>query len=226
MSLAEMQTAAEYDDASARKILAKAIKAHQAKIAELAELRAAIGRAATKLAGLKEEIDRTAHVEQEMVEATALALARGVDVLERSHAWKRRERRDALVAELEVLQPGFAHLQAKAGAHEKAVDAAHMAVIEAREPIAQAGLDKLAGELLTAETVGARLRARLYGFSVCSQKLPWLARSLLSSPPKNAALPQTNSPAARLVDEEKQAFKDWKRALETDANAQLTLEAQ
>ena len=52
MSLAEMQTAAEYDDASARKILAKAIKAHQAKIAELAELRDRIKRLERQVFGL------------------------------------------------------------------------------------------------------------------------------------------------------------------------------
>jgi hypothetical protein len=56
MSLAETHTR-EYDDAAARKLLARSIKAHQVELVKLAELRASIGRAANKLsAALKEEI--------------------------------------------------------------------------------------------------------------------------------------------------------------------------
>jgi hypothetical protein len=36
--------------------------------------------------------------------------------------------------------------------------------------------------------------------------------------------PQTNSPAQRTVDREKQAFIAWKRALESDAQALLSLD--
>jgi hypothetical protein len=55
MSLA--QTRSEYDDAGARRGLAKAIAAHQAKLGELA-LRAAIEQASAKLAAMQESIDK------------------------------------------------------------------------------------------------------------------------------------------------------------------------
>jgi hypothetical protein len=90
---------------------------------------------------------------------------------------------------------------------EKAVEASHTVVIEAREPIVQDMLDKLASELLEADSKAARLRARLYGFSVCSQKLPSLARDLLSRQPKSTTLPQTNSPAARVSRKRKRRSK-------------------
>jgi hypothetical protein len=69
----------------------------------------------------------------------------------------------------------------------------------------------------------------LVGVSFCSngpvpQKLPWLARDLLGNPPKNATHPQTNSPGHFTVQREKQAFQDWKKSLETDAQAQLSLD--
>jgi hypothetical protein len=98
-----------------------------------------------------------------------------------------------------------------------------------REPIIQAALTDLAEALLARESEAASLRARLYGFSVCSngsalQKLPRLAITLLRSPPKNSVPPQTNSPAHFAMNHEKAAFIDWKRALEFDANAQLNLD--
>jgi hypothetical protein len=64
-------------------------RAHQAKIAELAELRADIAKAASRLAGLKDEIDQTIHVNDEFAELAAEALRKGVDISERTHIWKR-----------------------------------------------------------------------------------------------------------------------------------------
>jgi hypothetical protein len=58
MSLAENRNGCEYDDARARAALRKAIAAHQAKAAELADMRAAIASAEGKLSRMKEEIDK------------------------------------------------------------------------------------------------------------------------------------------------------------------------
>jgi 2C-methyl-D-erythritol 2,4-cyclodiphosphate synthase len=69
MSLAETRT--EYDDAASRKALAKAIKAHQSKAAELTDLRAAIDLAQIKLASMQEAIDGTANVEDAVAELAA-----------------------------------------------------------------------------------------------------------------------------------------------------------
>jgi hypothetical protein len=90
-------------------------------------------------------------------------------------------------------------------------------------------LETLAGELAEKEGEAATLRSRLYGFSVCSngpnlQKLPQIAIALLRSAPKNATPPQTNSPGHFSMNRDKEAFRSWKRALETDAQAQLSLD--
>jgi hypothetical protein len=121
---------------------------------------------------------------------------------------------------------GLEHLKGKETALAEAVKALQAAVIAAKEPIIQAEIDRLAAQLIKAESHAGRLRARLYGYSCCAdsitpQKLSWTVRSLLSSAPRNASFPQTNSPDARRFEEEKQAFSDWKKALESDANAQL-----
>ena len=127
-----------------------------------------------------------------------------------------------------MLKTGFVLLRVKADALEFAVKGAHAEVIAAREPIVQDMLENLASELAFKESEAASLRSRLRGLSFCSngsvpQKLPRLAIDLLRNPPKNAVPPQINTPAARTIDHEKQAFIAWKRALESDAQAQLNL---
>ena len=107
--------------------------------------------------------------------------------------------------------------------------AAHDAVVEAREPIVQDMLENLAATLAVKEREASELRNRLRGFSYCGegsrpQKLPWLALDLLRNPPKNAVPPMINTPEQRAVDREKEAFRDWKRALGTDAQAVLSLD--
>jgi hypothetical protein len=66
------------------------------------------------------------------------------------------------------LTVGFARLQAKASGLELQVAAEHADLIAAREPIIQNELENLAGELSLKESEAASLRARLYGFSTCS----------------------------------------------------------
>lgn len=225
MSLAEIRS--EYDDA-AREVLEKTIKAHQAKAAELADMRKSIERAEAKLAAMQEAIDESAEVEDAMAEAAARSLRLGTDVSERSDAWRAKQLRDHLIADHALLKTGFDHLRTQASGLELQAAAAHADVIAAREPIVQDMLDNLAGELSALEMQASELRARLRGFSYCGngplpQKLPPNARYLLGNPPRNATPPQINTPEQRKVDGDKQAFLYWKKALETDARAVLDL---
>jgi hypothetical protein len=229
MSVAESHTAVDYDDIACRKHLAKAIAAHQAKLAELADLRAAISQAEAKLAGLQETIEKSAHVEDQVAELAADALRSGRDVSERSPAWKAKEKRDDLIADHKLLMVGFERLRARASGLENEVEAEHVELLRVREPIIQNMLSILADELAMKESEAATLRARLYGFSVCSngpvlQKLPWLARNLLGNQPQNAAHPQTNSVGHFKVQKEKSEFIAWKKQLESDADARLNLD--
>jgi hypothetical protein len=83
----------------------------------------------------------------------------------------------------------------------------------------------LAGELAVRELEASRLRARLRGFSVCSngpvpQKLPgW--RSTYCGTRRKTRAPRNNTPAYFTADHDKQAFREWKRALESYADARL-----
>jgi hypothetical protein len=229
MSLAETRTALEYNDAACRKHLAKAIAAHQAKVSELTELRAAIMQAEVRLTSMQEAIDKSADIVDAVTELAAKALRTGHEFSERSPALKAQQKRDALIEELALLKTGFVHLRARAAGLERQVAAEYEELVRVREPIIRRMLEELAEELFVKESEAASLRARLFGFSTCSngpvpQKLPLLARNLLGNPPANAAHPQTNSPGHFRVQKEKQAFRDWKKALETDANAQLSLD--
>jgi hypothetical protein len=124
MSLAETHSV-PYDDARARRALAKCIKVHEAKLAELADMRAAISDAERKLATMQESINKTAGVEDALSEVAAEALRRDTDVSQRSAAWKAKENRDALIAEHALLTTGFARLQARASGLENEVKAEH-----------------------------------------------------------------------------------------------------
>ena len=178
---------------------------------------------------MAEAIDKSAHAEDQLAETVAESLRRGTAVSERSPAWKAKTQRDELIAEHALLTRGFAHLQARASGLELQVAAEHAEVLRVREPIIQHVLETLASELAVKENEAAALRSRLYGFSVCSngpnlQKLPRLAIDLLRTPPKNAVPPQTNTSAQFAVDRQKEAFRSWKRALESDAQSQLNLD--
>ena len=110
---------------------------------------------------------------------------------------------------------------------ERQVEAAHAELAAAREPIVQASLDLLASELASKESEAATLRARLRAFSLSSagpvpQKLSGFARGLLVNVPRNSVPPQINSPGHFAMNREKEVFRNWRRALETDAQAQLT----
>jgi hypothetical protein len=169
MTMAETHNAPAYDDDGARKALAKTIKAHQAKLAELSDLRAFIEQAEGKLAGMQEAIEKSAAAEDAVAELAANALRAGKDISERSPAWRAKVQRDELIAEHKLLTVGFTRLQSQANGLEREVASAHDAVVEAREPVVQDMLTHLAEELAAKETEAASLRAKLYGFSVCSK---------------------------------------------------------
>jgi chromosome segregation ATPase len=165
MSLAsERDDRPEYNDIRARRALARTIVAHQAKVAELANLRAAISQAEAKLAAMQSSIDEPACAEDELAEAAANALRSGKDVS--SAAWKAKEKRGALISEHALLKSGFDRLQARALGLEREVAAAYADLSSAREPIIQAQLDGLACELARREDEAATLRNRLRGFSM------------------------------------------------------------
>jgi hypothetical protein len=91
-----------------------------------------------------EAIDKSAGAEDAVAELAADALRSGKDVSERSNAWKAKKQRDESIAELALLKSGFTRLQGNASALEREVASAHLAVVEAREPIIQSELRKLA----------------------------------------------------------------------------------
>src|ERR1700730_7512479 len=136
-------------------MLAKAIAVHQKKLAELADMRAAIDQAEAKLAGMAEAIDKSAHAEDQLAETVAESLRRGTAVSERSPAWKAKTQRDELIAEHALLTRGFAHLQARASGLELQVAAEHAEVLRVREPIIQHVLETLASELAVKENEAA-----------------------------------------------------------------------
>jgi hypothetical protein len=178
---------------------------------------------------MRKVIDKSADVEDEVAELAAEALRSGKQVSERSNVWKAKQQRNELIAYHALAKTGFGRLQARASGLERQVAAEYAALVEARAPIVQNELQNLADELAVREGEAASLRARLYGFFVCSngpalQKLPPLAITLLRSSPKNATFPQTNSPGHHAMNRDKEAFRSWKRALETDAQAQLSLD--
>jgi hypothetical protein len=217
-----------YSDVRARKDLARAVDAYGVKAAELAALRTTIKQAESRLASMKTEIDESADVEVQVADAAADALRRGGDVSDRSQAWKAKQDRDALIAEHELLSSGLLRLQARAIAAEREANAELVELHRCREPIIQHMIDALASEVAIAEKKAMALRARLHGFSLCPngatpQRLSSFARGLLINQPANVMGPQINSPAAREVAREREIFRNWKTALESDANAQLNL---
>jgi hypothetical protein len=204
------------------------IKVHRAKLTELNELQTSIKQAEARLAAMETEIDETAGVENEIAEAAATTLQLGKDVSDRSKAWRAKEERDALIADHESLSTGLLRLQARALAAEREVAAELVEVHRIREPIIQHSSISWASELVLKESEASALRNRLRGFSMSAagpvpQKLSNFARSLLVSPPRNSVPPQRNSPEQRTVDREREIFREWRKALESDAQAQLSL---
>jgi hypothetical protein len=228
MPLAAEALTAEYDDRAARRDLAKAVDAYQAKLVELTAMRTAVKGAEAKLLAMQDEIDKSADAEDAVDEAAANALQRGRDISERNPAIQGKRKRDALIDERTLFARGFARLQGRAAGLEREADAELTELRRCREPIIQNLFERLAEELSRKESECATLRSRLFGFSVCSngpvpQKLPPLALSLLRNPPANSKAPQINSSAHSAMNREKEIFRSWRRALESDAQAVLDL---
>jgi hypothetical protein len=225
---AESRADPQYDDRACRRQLAKTIDAHQSKLAELVSIRGDIKRAEVILAETQQQIDQTAGVEDDLSEAAGEALRRGTAISERSEAWKAKAKRDGLIEQVKLWSSGLARLKANAVGLEGQVAAELAELHRVREPIVQHVFKTLADELSQHETISAQLRARLFGFSVCSngpapQRLPPIALSLLRNPPANSKPPQINSPAHNAMNREKEIFRSWKKALESDASAVLNL---
>ena len=113
MSLVETEQES-YDDARARKALARAIKSHRAKAAELADMHAAIEGAEAKLAAMQEAIDKSAHVEDAIAEAAAEALRLGTEISERSDAWRAKQWCDRPAGRMVPAEAGLAVSEATA----------------------------------------------------------------------------------------------------------------
>jgi hypothetical protein len=135
---------------------------------------------------------------------------------------------DQLIDDLRLLESGLARLRAREISLSRETEAEYQELVRCREPVVQHVIDSLASELALTESKASALRARLRGFSLCSngqtpQKLSGYARGLLINPPVNVAGPQMNSPQQREADREREIFRSWKKSLESDAQAQLVL---
>jgi hypothetical protein len=188
-------------------------------------LRGSIKMAELKLSTMQREIDES-DAEADLEEAAADALAAGKDLSERSSARRTKAQHDALVAEHGLLQNGLARLHARVIGLEREAAAEYAELARAREPILQNMFDTLAHEVAAMEAKASLLRARLLAFSRCAngatpQMLSNFARGLLVGGP--AGPPQLNSPGQKRIDSERQAFREWKTKLESDAQAQLNL---
>lgn len=228
MSLTETDAGLEYDDRLVRRNLARAVSAHEGKMAELVQMQTAVKDAEAKLLALKDQIDATADTEERLDEAVASSLQAGKNISEHNPALQSKRRRDALIEEHALLTRGWMRLKAKADGLERACEAELAELHRVREPILQHMLETLATELAQHENIAAELRSKLYGYSMCGngsihQKMPVNALALLRSQPKNAAQPMLNSPEYFAVQRQKECFRQWKRALEVDPSARLEL---
>jgi hypothetical protein len=107
-------------------------------------------------------------------------------------AFRAKEKRDKLIADHALLRSGFARLQERAKSLEQAERAAHAQVIAAREPIIEAELSRLAGELAETEQEAARLRAMLLGFSLCLDTQPTSTEKIRQAIDRIRGIPSQN----------------------------------
>ncbi|WGJ15262.1 hypothetical protein QEV83_02880 [Methylocapsa sp. D3K7] len=227
MNLA-LKTEATSDADAARLTLAHAIKDHRKTAKAVEELKAAVANAERRMAELREGLAEFTSIMSRLAEAASIALRDGAELVTPPELAVTKQRHERALAEIEFAEGGLARLRADLALRAKDLAAAHDRGIEAINPITMDAGESLADEVLRLESLAAVARGKLVAFSKsgqggCVQRLGPQALQALRNEPENAREVRTNTPQWRKEQNFKKCMVNFRKALEVDANAKLSL---
>lgn len=222
------KTEQEFDADAARKALKNAIAIRLAAARDVEMITLTIANAERRMAELREGLSEFTSIITRMAEAASIALRDGAELVTPPELAVTKQRHEKALAEIEFAEGGLARLRADLALRVKDLAAAHGRVIEAVNLIAMDAGESLAAEVLRLKSLAAVARAKLVAFSKsgqggCVQRLGPQALQALRNEPENAREVRINTPLWLKEQNFKKCMVDFRKALEVDANAKLSL---
>ena len=219
----------EFDADAARKSLKIALSIREDVQCDLENLNAIIADAERRIDKLKEDAQQFSTLMAQMAEAASNALRDNAELTTPPELAGAKQRHQKALEDIEFATVGLDLLKAKREQATRDLAVLAARAKEAAEPLVVDEGECLATEVARLENLAAVARAKLVAFSQsgqhgCVQKLGPCAYTVLRNAPPNSIVPQTNTDLWRRSQTFKKSVIDFRKALEQDANVQLSFE--
>ena len=179
----------------------------------------------TRVAKLREGLHEFFDLTTQLAQAASDALKSDAPLITPPNLAEAKARHAKLCDDIEFAEAGLASLRAKRETFVRDLEIHTTRVQEVAAPIIMDTGEWLAQECLTKEHEAAMAREKVRAFmnSTANQKLGPLTFKVLNNPPENAGAPMRNTENWHRCQQWKFDFRQWRKELEADANAELKL---
>jgi hypothetical protein len=215
----------EFDVDAARKALRVAISVKLACSRDIDQITIVIHESEARVAKLREGLGEFTTLLDQIAEAASDALKNDAPLVTPAGLAESKQRHAKLLEDISFGEAGIASLRAKREQYVRDLGVHTTRVNEAVAPIINDVGEFLAGDCLALEHEAAlaREKARAFIQSSANKKLGPLAFKVMSNSAENASAPMLNTSNWHRCQRWKRDFKEWRAALEVDANAKLDL---
>lgn len=220
-----------FDVEAARKTLRNAIAVRLACARDVEQIGIVIRDAEHRIGKMQNDSTELVSVLNQAADYASAALRSGDDLVPPADLLVAKKKHEHLLEQITFAEAGLLSLKAQLSQKKNDLAVLENRTIEALEPIVIAEAEEMADELILLEHRAAVARAKLNAFALSgtggkTQKLGPTAYRALKGPPSNSVPPMSNTRLWRFEQEAKRVISAWRKSLEADAGARLTIEQE